>query len=162
MPTMIYEARSSDIFNRLGVAKSSPIRLCIGITIYIAIFSFISYFFDFGLGCLIIVISGDPFFVSSVVYMFVNANYAEIVYSLLVYIILAITVGFIITAICKTFISILMLSLLLLILNMFIGGGVLPIQFMEAINIGNKTRFDFSSLTYASIFRYPSVQLMEA
>jgi hypothetical protein len=162
MPTMVYEARRTDIFNRLSTAKEEPIRLCVGIAIYCAIVSVISYFFDFSLGCLIIYCTGEPSFIDSVIYMFINANYGEVVFSLIIYILLGLTVGFVIVAICKTFISILMLSLVLLILQLFIGGGILPIQFVEMITSQNPKGFDFASLTYASLFRYPAMQLMEA
>jgi hypothetical protein len=141
LPVFIFSFRKSDIIQRLTFNSKNIVVSFIAIVIYFFIFSFVIYIISFGLFSAIAILIGainDKFnhantsfqnVCHSLRYIFIHANYVEIFYALSIYIILAISIGFLIGLYVRSYIAIVVISISILLIS-YVCGGVMPLQML--------------------------------
>ena len=162
LPITILSLRKSDIVNRLNFGSRKVAISYVVTGFYFFVLSVLIYILSFAfLIGVSILVSNYPVTIKAFGYMFKNANYPEILYSLVMYVLLAISVAFLIGLFFNTLISTMVVSITFILLCFFLNGGFIPLQLI-AQNLQNSSAFDFWKLTSIMPLRWTTMPLLEA
>ncbi len=156
LPLLLINFKQKDIFKRITIKSERKIDLILPIVFFYTTFAMISYalYFSFA-ACLICMVnkSNGPY----VIYMLQNANYIEIIYSLILIGIVGSLIGIIMSYIFTKSLSCEVAGLFLVILSIVTWGGGIPLQFMKLSGVDV-----LWSLSYLSPFHFSMMSLIES
>jgi hypothetical protein len=130
----MHEFKATNTLKRLIVFRSGS-YFFIAICLYYVVLSFFSYLISFLIGCGVVASLGTED-KEYIVYMFLNLNPGELLFSIFLYSMLGVGFGILLTLVTKNKMSIQIIGICIILFVMFLGGSGIPLQYAAMYSQG--------------------------